>query len=139
MKTPRWFLPSAASILAAMAVVMAASARRLTLTYDEPAHYRYGLQILSRRTAERFADSTMPVTALNAIPRAAGWAFARLQTGGAARRLGRDPRAGRYVTMFAAVLLGAVVCRWANELYGPAAGLFSLALCAFEPEILAHG
>ena len=38
-----------------------------SLTYDEPNHHRYGLQILNLNS-DRFDDSKMPVSALNALP-----------------------------------------------------------------------
>lgn len=136
--TPRTFRACAAALLGAMLVLSVLSARRLTLTYDEPYHFRYGLQLLTRGTAERFTDSTMPVSALNAAPRAAAELLGPRLGGGAAQLL-RDPKTGRYVTVLCALLLGALVCRWARELYGPAAGIFSLALYAFEPNVLAHG
>ncbi len=130
---------AAAAILGALLILSVLSARHLTLTYDEPYHYRYGLQILKDHTAKRFTDSTMPVSALNAVPRATGDMLAPLIGGGAARRFLRDRKTGRYVTVLAALLLGVFVYRWARELYGPAAGLFSLALYAFEPNFIAHG
>ena len=37
-----------------------------------------------------------------------------------------------------ALVLGAFLYRWATELFGPKAGLFALALLAFDPNILAH-
>lgn len=39
------------------------------------------------------------------------------------------------LTLFLAV----IVYAWGREMYGPAAGLFALALLAFDPNILAHG
>jgi hypothetical protein len=37
-----------------------------------------------------------------------------------------------------ALVLGAFLYRWAADLFGPRAGLFALALLAFDPNILAH-
>jgi hypothetical protein len=37
------------------------------------------------------------------------------------------------------LLLGAFLFRWASEWFGPIAGLFALALLAFDPNILAYG
>ena len=37
-----------------------------------------------------------------------------------------------------ALLLGAFLFRWASDWFGPRAGLFALALLAFDPNILAH-
>ncbi len=37
------------------------------------------------------------------------------------------------------LLLAAVVCRWAADLWGPRGGLLALFLLAFDPHIIAHG
>ncbi len=124
MSRPRLYPLGAAVIFSVPLVLSALSVRRLSITYDEPCHFRYGYQLLVERTARRFADSTMPVSALNALPRAAGRSVPRLGARAAARRL-HDPKSGRWATILAALLLGALVCRWARELCRPAAGLFS--------------
>ena len=139
MSRPRLYPLGAAVILSVPLVLSALSVRRLSITYDEPCHFRYGYQLLVERTARRFADSTMPVSALNALPRAAGALCAPFPGARAAARRLHDPKSGRWATILAALLLGALVCRWARELYGPAAGLFSLSLYAFDPNIIAHG
>ena len=43
------------------------SMRHKTLTVDEDGHWRYGAQILAL-SSDRFDDSKMPATALNAVP-----------------------------------------------------------------------
>lgn len=45
----------------------------------------------------------------------------------------------RVPTMMLAVLLAVFVYRWARDLYGPWGGLLALTLCAFDPNIIAHG
>ena len=47
--------------------------------------------------------------------------------------------AGRFPVILLTLLLGAIVCRWAADLSGPQAGLLALFLCAFDPNIIAHG
>lgn len=42
------------------------------------------------------------------------------------------------MTMLAAVG-AAIVFLWASDMFGPAAGLFAVGLCAFSPNLLAHG
>jgi 4-amino-4-deoxy-L-arabinose transferase-like glycosyltransferase len=46
---------------------------------------------------------------------------------------------GRLPTMFVALCLAALVARWANELYGPWGSVVALTLCAFDPNLIAHG
>ncbi len=45
---------------------------------------------------------------------------------------------GRLPIMALGVLLGAVVFRWATDLFGPSAGLLALALCTFDPNLIAQ-
>jgi len=45
----------------------------------------------------------------------------------------------RVMVMLLALILGALVFRWANEMYGSRAGLLALALVSLDPNILAHG
>jgi hypothetical protein len=45
----------------------------------------------------------------------------------------------RVPTMMLALLLAVFCYRWARELFGPWGGLLSLALCAFDPNLIAHG
>ncbi|HOS79049.1 MAG TPA: phospholipid carrier-dependent glycosyltransferase, partial [Anaerolineae bacterium] len=46
---------------------------------------------------------------------------------------------GRLPILWLAVLLGALICRWARDLGGPRAGLLALTLFAFDPNNIAHG
>ncbi|MBN1813299.1 MAG: glycosyltransferase family 39 protein [Anaerolineae bacterium] len=45
----------------------------------------------------------------------------------------------RLPTIGMLVILGALVYRWGRELYGWKGGLLALTVCAFEPNLLAHG
>jgi hypothetical protein len=45
----------------------------------------------------------------------------------------------RVPTMMLALLLAVFCYRWAKELFGPWGGLFTLALCVFDPNLIAHG
>ena len=93
---------------------------RQSLTFDEQAHLRYGLQVLTGDTS-RFGDSKMPVSVLNALPVAIG---ARLGIGPFAKWL-QDLRMARFVTLLAACLLASLTWRWSVHLNGPWAGVFS--------------
>jgi hypothetical protein len=120
-------------ILTALALVNIMSIRDKSLTYDEPVHLRYGLRVLEGNS-DRFIDGTMPVSALNAIPRAlAGNAWFR--------SLGKplaDARNGRLMTVMFSVVVAVYVFRWTRDLYGFKAGILSLALYALSPNIIAH-
>lgn len=120
-------------ILALFTAISVLSMRHKTLTVDEDGHWAYGLQILASDST-RFDDSKMPLTALNAIPARAA---ALLPAGWPRDVLGKLPTA-RAVTVFIAILLGILVYRWSQEVYGPAAGLLALSLYAFEPNTIAH-
>lgn len=107
--------------------------RHLSLTFDEPHHWRYGQNVLAGNSS-RFDDSKMPVSAVNAMPgKVASW----LQPGPLQDRLA-SPAAARSVTIAAAALLALLTFRWGRELYGVGAGLFALALYAFDPNVIAH-
>jgi hypothetical protein len=110
-----------------------ASMRRLTTTYDEPSHFRYGQHILDLESA-RFDDSKMPVSALNALPARVATALGLV----AVDDIRRQIKVGRHVTVLFSVLIGYFIFRWARDLYGPAGGLLSLALYTFDPNVLAH-
>jgi len=126
----RWL---ALLLLTLTLILNLASMQRLTLTYDEPDHLKYGQHILKLDSA-RFDDSKMPVSALNALPVEL---LARLPPGPLRTTLAR-PKNGRYVTVLFSLLLAACVLRWARELYGPTAGLLALTLYSFDPNLLAH-
>jgi 4-amino-4-deoxy-L-arabinose transferase-like glycosyltransferase len=122
-----------AAMLAAIVAIDAASARRDSLTYDEPMHFRYGQSILDLDSG-RFIDGTMPLSAINALPQ-------RLSTvlpSGSLQNTLSKVETGRLMTILFAVLLGYCVFRWSRELYGSRGGLFSLVLFVFSPNIIAH-
>ena len=54
-----------------------------------------------------------------------------------------DPRrlalVSRLPIILMSLVLGALVYRWARDVFGPCAGLLALAFCAFDPNIIAHG
>lgn len=122
-----------ATMVAVFLAVCVASLPYLSLTTDEPRHYRYGRRILDS-DAGRFEDSQMPVTALNAFP---AWLGERLPDGSLARGL-RYFQTGRLPTILVGALLAYTVYAWGRELYGPAPGLLGLFLFVMDPNILAH-
>ena len=106
---------------------------RLSLTYDEPQHFRYGEQIL-RGDSDRFDDGNMPVSVLNV-------AASKGVTALAGKLVGSEWQAmstGRSATIAFSLLLGLLCAVWASRLGGKWAGLLAFALYVFEPNILAH-
>jgi 4-amino-4-deoxy-L-arabinose transferase-like glycosyltransferase len=109
------------------------SMQHMSMTTDEPAHLRYGQNIL-KLDSRRSIDSTMPFSAFNALP---GAVAAHLPPGTPASFLAR-PEAGRYATVFFTLAVALCVFAWSRDLYGANAGLFALTLYAFDPNLLAH-
>jgi len=76
------------------------------------------------------AISSWEIASLSAVTDAVVWQYphpARLAL------------ASRLPILWLAVLLGALICRWARDLGGTKAGLLALALYAFDPNMIAHG
>lgn len=69
----------------------------------------------------------------------AQWAFGREFLGRANPDVERVVRAARTPVIFVTLLLIVGTFLFARELYGSGAGLLAAALCAFDPNILAHG
>lgn len=106
-------------------------------TTDEPGHYRYGHRIL-RGVAERWDDSKMPVSALNALPclvsgmTGSGLKDADELSGPCNWTLARVP------TLLGGLGLGLAIASWSRALFGWPGALVSFALFAFDPNLLAH-
>ena len=117
-----------------------AVATSMAETVDERDHVAYGIAIIRGnpdRLDSRF-DSKMPVSALNALPRAASvFLRDRGMAPGLANIL-RDMRAARYGTIAAAFCLCLLVFLYAESLFGRTAGLFAQLLFAMDPNIIAH-
>ncbi len=124
---------AAAAVLSVYFAIGLNSAMRQSITYDEPAHWRYGSQVASGDTS-RFDDSKMPVTALNTVP----LAVMKAVQPQADRDILQTVRTGRVITLIAAALLGWAVFAWAQGIGGAAAGLISLAIFVLDPNLAAH-
>jgi Dolichyl-phosphate-mannose-protein mannosyltransferase len=82
-----------------------------------------------------FEASKMPVSALNALPGkiASHFSFAnRMQ------RYFGSLTVARFMTVLSSLLLGYLCFYWSQQVYGFGAGLFTLFLFAFEPNLIAH-
>jgi 4-amino-4-deoxy-L-arabinose transferase-like glycosyltransferase len=111
---------------------------RQSLTYDERDHFHFAIQLLKGNTQRAgLSDySKMPVSVLNALPRVVEQFIHRdlKKTDQGVS----DILHGRYITLLISLLIGLYVFKWASELYGEKAGLFSLFLFVFCPNCLAH-
>ena len=127
-------------------------------TFDEPNHLARGYAYLKSGDL-RFSRTTghppllnvlcaLPLLMLNEIgppDRYPGWAGGFLNAFATSFVFDNPvplPRLfflGRLPTMGLTLLLAALVARWAGEQYGPAGGTLALVLCAFDPNLIAHG
>src|ERR1041385_3317807 len=104
---------------------------RMSQTYDEANHLRFGESVLKDAGASAWNQSA-PVSVINAVSVVVG------------RRLGlastprRELLLARLPTVCLSLLLAALVFRWSSELYGALGGLISLGLYVFDPNIIAH-
>jgi hypothetical protein len=111
------------------------------ITVDEPDHLQYGAHILrlksDRNVEGRDFNTTMPVTALNALPRAAEQVFnPGLQKSDWGES---DIKNGRYVSILVSLVLLAYIFLFAKAIAGFAAGCWAMFLAAADPNLMAHG
>lgn len=111
-----------------------------SVTYDEMDHWSYGKRILMRKTEKVFQyddASAMPITGLNAIPRA----FQQLKNPDLLKTDGgfSDIMNGRYVTLIVCLLTGFFIYTWSKQLFGENGGLLSLFFFVFCPNLNGHG
>lgn len=121
-------------LLFVLAIICASSMLNESPTIDEGRHFSYGIRVLNG-TTDRFDDSKMPVTALNAVVWKAGEILGK---SGLNTSFLSHYNFARLSTILAAVLLGFYVYRLTQELYGNDAASLSLFLFAFSPNIIAH-
>ena len=112
---------------------------RNSVTYDEMDHWSYGKRILMLKTSKIYPyddAGISPFYGINAIPRAVQQVInpeLRKTDGGFS-----DIMQGRYVSLAICILIGYFIYRWSKELYGDKAGLFSLFLFVFCPNLNGH-
>jgi 4-amino-4-deoxy-L-arabinose transferase-like glycosyltransferase len=80
----------------------------------------------------------MPVSAFNALPRAAGIYLQERRMAPGLANILLDLRVTRWATIAAAFCLSLLVFVFASSLYGRTAGLFAQLLFAMDPNIIAH-
>src|SRR4026208_832895 len=112
---------------------------RNSVTYDEMDHWSYGKRVLMRKTDKIYPyddAGISPFYGINAIPRAIQQVInpeLRKTDGGFS-----DIMHGRYVSLLICTLIGYFIYRCSKELYGDQAGLFSLFLFVFCPNLNGH-
>ncbi len=164
--SPPWH-PRESLLLGAFAVLFLAvgfgSASQKSATWDEPLHLTSGHAILAagdyRFDPEHpplarmwaalplvaFGKPAPDAAAIDPLP-AASW-LAGGQWEASHRHLYASPdghdadrriNAGRGMVLLLGLALGVLLHRWARKLYGPLPAAVALALCAVEPNLLAH-
>ncbi|MEO7306594.1 MAG: glycosyltransferase family 39 protein [Ferruginibacter sp.] len=115
------------------------SINTLSVTADEGSHLAFGIKMLKgdpARTNPEKDNSKMPVSVLNAIPRAVEQVFNK---GLSKNDWGvNDTIKGRYISLFFSVLIILLVFNWSRKLYGVNAGLFSVFLFVCCPNNVAN-
>ncbi len=124
----------AALLLCTLFLLNLTSMFNKTITYDEDIHYEFGYRLIEGEVTTP-DEQRMPISALNALPL---W----LLSGGSdeRRQVPTTPVAvtvARLPTVFASLLLGFFVYRFAVALYGGRAGVLALTLYTFSPNVLA--
>lgn len=106
-------------------------------TTDEPEHIRYGLKVLKGDPDRRslYEYSPMPVSALNAAPRALAALFHSETT---SLRSDRTIRPARLMSVAISVALLFLLAAYARRLYGDYASVFVAVAYVLSPNILAH-
>jgi hypothetical protein len=108
------------------------------MNIDEPMFATYGFTLWKLKGDKDIVayESKLPITALNAVPRAieqilhpglkkTDWGY-------------EDYYRGRYISVIAAILLGLLIFRWTKELYGERPAFFSFVFYLLCPNFLAH-
>jgi len=147
----------AVALLMVLFVQTLAHARTSSLTFDEGPHIAVGYAYL--RTGDLRLQpvhihpplanvlAAAPLLLQPALPdprQIDGWEIASLSavTDAVVWQYPHPARmalAARLPIIGMTLLLAAVVCRWATDLWGPRGGLLALFLLAFDPNVIAHG
>jgi len=110
-----------------------------SMTYDEMDHWSYAKRILMRKTDKIYPyddAGVSPFHGINAIPRAVQQIInpdLRKTDGGFS-----DVMQGRYVALLICSLIGYFIYKWSGKLYGENAGLLSLFMFVFCPNLNGH-
>ena len=113
---------------------------KLSINYDEGSFASYGISLLKGEAKKdiKTYDSKLPITAINMLPRAIEQLFSpHLKKSWPESN--EDIIRGRYISLLVTLLLGLLILKWANELYGNSIALFIFGLYLLCPNFLAHG
>ncbi|MGA3098893.1 MAG: glycosyltransferase family 39 protein [Bryobacteraceae bacterium] len=155
MKLHRYFWPAVACAIAAAGTLEVTSALGETQTWDEGIHISAGYAYLTRGDF-RWNDEHPPLVKLMSAMPLKGLGLALPVDSEAWRkndeiRLGiellyhspisadRILFAARSMTMLLSLLFLASLAWWTRRRFGPAAALLAVVLCAFDPNLIAHG
>ncbi|MBN1935705.1 MAG: glycosyltransferase family 39 protein [Anaerolineae bacterium] len=155
---PRWDIYAASAGLLILFALLTLGARQTSLTADEPTYIAWGYALLAQGR-EAFplliqrgyppllieieaallyaANPTIPVDHLAGWPDDYATFLAAFKP--YMEPLDRTKMAARMPLVLLTVLMGAVVFRWARDLWGVRAGLIALGMMIFDPLLLAHG
>ena len=144
-------------LLLILFALLSFGARRLSFTYDEPAHIAAGYAFLSRGATWLVPQRGHPllVDAWEALPfymghpdipleDLDGWGQDKLSyieafTPFLTRAMERSEIATRTPATLLTLLLAAIVYRWGADLWGRWSGLLASGILTFDPTLLAHG
>jgi hypothetical protein len=142
--TATYYRSLAAGIIILYAIINGYCTTRLSITGDELAYFAYGINVLKGQPQKEvnangipIFNSQMPINAVHALPRAVQQLLQPSLKKDAAQVSG-DIYWGRLFSVISALLLALYVLFWATQLYGKAAGIFSLILYCSCPNIMAH-
>lgn len=125
------------ALLTLILILDVLSIRHETATYDEGTHMTYGKRMLQLKS-DKSIEGPMPISCLNMVPYAAGKLLKAIFASNLFLDYLLTLNTARFITILFSLLLALYVFRWSKELYGASAGIFSLILYAFEPNIIAH-
>ena len=148
-----WFVP----LLLLQWGLLTLGAQSLSTTIDEPSHLTAGYTFLARGALWTVPQRGHPLLTniLEALPfylahpdipieTLPGWGsdyltYVAAFTDAIQPWLPQAKVVSRIPVMLLALLLTAVICRWAKTLWGWQAGLVALVIVVFDPTLLAHG
>ncbi len=149
------FWPAVASILAIVGALEVRSARGETQTWDEGIHISAGYSYIKFGDYSWNVEHPPLVKLVSALPLAwMGLAAERYAADGKRKDqvsygidfLYKNQRdadsiliAARSANILLTLLFACAVAWWTRRRYGPAAGLAAAILCAFDPNLMAHG